>query len=87
MPRQILPDCIDDCEKTVERTSHGVDPNKEPIPTVLIQVEDFEGSFLPHYGSNQPSVNYFNSNLILYNFVSYNINDDVNHVSLYNKQG
>lgn len=62
--------------------------NNEPIPTVLILAEDYGGSLaLPHYGFNWPSVDYFNSNLILHQFVACNLSDDRNTVSFYDERG
>lgn len=57
-------------------------------PTVLIQAEDFGGSLaLPHYGFSRPSADYFNSNLLLQNFVIANINDQKNYVLFYDERG
>jgi hypothetical protein len=40
------------------------------VPTIQIQIKDFGGSFpMPHYGHSQPSAYYFNSNLMVSNFV------------------
>jgi nicotinic acid mononucleotide adenylyltransferase len=39
-------------------------------PQIQIQIEDFGGSFaMPHYGHLRPLADYFNSNLIVSNFV------------------
>jgi hypothetical protein len=39
-------------------------------PQIQIQIEDFGGNFaMPHYGHSRPSTDYFNSNLMVSNFV------------------
>jgi hypothetical protein len=39
-------------------------------PTIQIQIEDFGGNFaMLRYGHSRPSANYFNSNLMVLNFV------------------
>ncbi len=44
------------------------------VPQILIQIEDFGGSFtMPHYGHLRPSADYFNSNLMVSNFVVANL--------------
>jgi len=46
-------------------------------PTIQIQIEDFGGSFaMLHYGYSQPSADYFNSNLIVSNFVVVDLTND-----------
>jgi hypothetical protein len=40
------------------------------VPTIQIQIKDFRGNFaMPHYGHSWPSAYYFNSNLMVSNFV------------------
>lgn len=41
----------------------------------------------PHYGFKRPSADFFNSNLMLHQFVSCNISDDSNQVSFYDERG
>ena len=51
------------------------------LPLVALQAEDYGGSIaLPHYGYRQPSADYFNSNLMVYNFVQADITGKVNNV-------
>ncbi|CAM6105554.1 unnamed protein product [Calypogeia fissa] len=94
LPTVLLQDCIDSEVHTLDKVlpdkvgALGSDLKKPPVPTVLIQAEDFGGSLaLPYYGFNRPSADYFNSNLILHQFVSANINDDTNRVSFYDERG
>ena len=51
---------------------NGVVEGKENeiLSTVQLQAEDYGGGIaLPHYGFRRPSCDYFNSNLMTYNFV------------------
>ena len=60
----------------------------EYLSTVLIQAEDFGGSLaLPHYGFRRPSADYFNSNLMLHNFVISDITGTRNNVYFYDERG
>ena len=55
---------------------------------IQIEIEDFGGSFpLPHYGSVRPSVDYFQSNLMMQNFVIADLSNGINHVLLYDERG
>ncbi|KAG6945263.1 hypothetical protein JG688_00016642, partial [Phytophthora aleatoria] len=46
------------------------------IPLTQIQIEDFGGSFpLPVYNNKKPSADYFNSNLMMNNFIIADITD------------
>lgn len=89
IPDVILEDCLDSNQYSLEKAGlPNVDLNEAPIPTVLIQAEDFGGSLaLPHYGFNRPSADYFNSNLILHQFVTCNINENTNKVWFYDERG
>ena len=54
---------------------------------VQIQAEDYGGSIaLPHYGYKRPSADYFNSNLMAYNFVVSDISADKNIVYYYDER-
>mmetsp|Transcript_11603 Transcript_11603/g.25837 ORF Transcript_11603/g.25837 Transcript_11603/m.25837 type:complete len:367 (-) Transcript_11603:86-1186(-) len=55
---------------------------------VQVQAEDFGGGLaLPHFGYGRPSSDYYNSNLIIQNFVIANVNDNANYVWLYDERG
>ena len=57
------------------------------LPLVALQAEDYGGSIaLPHYGYRQPSADYFNSNLMVYNFVQADITGKVNNVQFYDER-
>jgi hypothetical protein len=57
VPNAIIPDTIDDVPP---------DPIDDAFPEIQIQIKDFSGSFpLPFYGHQRPSVDYFNSNLMM----------------------
>ena len=54
---------------------------------VLLQAEDFGGVIpLPFYGFERPSADYFNSNLLLQNFIQCDISAGMNHVYLYDER-
>ena len=55
--------------------------------SVQIQAEDYGGSIaLPHYGYKRPSADYFNSNLMAYNFVISDISAENNIVYYYDER-
>ena len=80
LPEVILPEYIDDefecvCDDIMN-------------PKVLIQAEDYGGSLVfPFYGFVRPSADYFNSNLIIHNFVIANISTGNNYVQFYDERG
>lgn len=54
---------------------------------VSLQAEDYGGGLaLPHYGFRRPSADYFNSNLMSYNFVVADITGDINNVFSYDER-
>ena len=54
---------------------------------VSLQAEDYGGGLaLPHYGLRRPSADYFNSNLMSYNFVVADITGDINNVFSYDER-
>jgi len=56
-------------------------------PTIQIQIKDFSGNFaMPHYGHSQPSTDYFNSNLMISNFVVADLTSDSADVFFYDKR-
>ncbi len=68
VPYTIIPDSYDDDrvhdDVNIYMTSTIV------VPTIQIQIEDFGGSFaMLHYGNSRPLADYFNSNLMVSNFV------------------
>lgn len=90
LPNQILPDCIDSGQRSVDKAEPAgmVDLNLSPIPTVLVQAEDYGGSLpLPHYGFQRPAADYFNSNLMIHQFVTSNLSDNTNRVTFYDERG
>ena len=61
----------------------------EPLRCDMVQVqaEDYGGGIaLPHYGFRRPSADYFNSNLMTYNFVIADITTGVNNVFYYDER-
>ncbi|OWY92497.1 LOW QUALITY PROTEIN: Cleavage inducible protein, partial [Phytophthora megakarya] len=55
--------------------------------TLQIQIDDFGGSLpLPVYGHKQPSADYYNSNLMLHNFVVADITTGRNAVYIYDER-
>lgn len=81
LPSGSVPDVLD-CESP--------DPEKEVCDStrgVLLQAEDFGGVIpLPFYGFQRPSADYFNSNLLLQNFVQCDITSGINHVYIYDER-
>lgn len=54
---------------------------------IQLQAEDYGGSLaLPHYGFQRPSVDYFNSNLMAYNYVVADVSAGKNHVYYYDER-
>jgi hypothetical protein len=54
---------------------------------IQIQIKDFGGSFaMPLYGHLRPSVDYFNSNLMVSNFVVADLTSNSNNVFFYDKR-
>ena len=73
-----------------DRNKKGVEDIEGPrkvIKGVLIQAEDFGGVIpLPFFGFSRPSADYFNSNLLLQNFIQCDISTGTNHVYLYDER-
>ncbi|CAN5976134.1 unnamed protein product [Sphagnum jensenii] len=79
VPNAIIPDTIDDAPP---------DPIDDAFPEIQIQIEDFGGSFpLPFYGHQRPSADYFNSNLMMQNFIISDITANRNNVLIYDECG
>jgi hypothetical protein len=79
VPNAIIPNTIDDAPP---------DPIANAFPEIQIQNEDFEGSFpLPFYGHQRPSANYFNSNLMMQNFIIFDFTANRNNVLIYDERG
>ena len=77
----VLPDNMKDLNEEPD------EEKSEFIPKVRVQYEDFGGSVaLPHYGFSRPSVDYYQSNLILNNFVISDANSNVNYVYAYDER-
>jgi len=56
-------------------------------PMIQIQIEDFGGSFnMLHYGHSRPSADYFNSNLMVSNFVVVDLTNDNADVLFYDER-
>jgi len=55
-------------------------------PQIQIQIEDFGGNFaMPHYGHSCPSIDYFNSNFMVSNFVVANLTNNNSDVFFYDE--
>jgi hypothetical protein len=56
-------------------------------PTIHIQIEDIDGSFaMPHYEHSWPLLDYFNSNLMVSNFVVADLTSDSVDMFFYDKR-
>ncbi len=79
VPNAIIPDTNDDAPP---------DPIDDAFPEIQIHIEDFGGSFsLPFYGHQRPFANYFNSNLMMQNFIIFDITANRNNVVIYDEHG
>jgi len=75
----IIPDTIDDAP---------LDPIDDAFPEIQIQIEVFGDSFsLPFYGHQRPSADYFNSNIMMQNFIISDITANHNNVLIYDERG
>ena len=88
-----LSDCnlskaVDD-EKDEDKLEE-IDNEAEELHSELVQLqaEDYGGGItLPHYGYRCPPMDYFNSNLMTYNFVIADITTGQNNVFFYDERG
>ncbi|CAM9750838.1 unnamed protein product [Lampetra fluviatilis] len=93
-PDQKVPDTVILEHYDDKNDAAGVDPSgllsvqeSNGLPTIQSQIEDFGGSFaMPHYGHIRPSADYFNSNLMVRNFVPADITSRVNNVIFYDER-
>ena len=75
-----MPEHIDD-EKILR------DPDKMNVFGIQMQAEDFGGGLtMPFYGFRRPCADYFNSNLIIQNFVTCDLSTEVHSVILYDER-
>ena len=82
LPATIIPDHYDD-----DRDPLLGDVDIFSSATIQIQIEDFGGSFaMPHYGHQRPSADYFNSNLMISNFVIADLTLNVGDVVFYDER-
>jgi hypothetical protein len=83
LPNTIIPDYIEEDQPTEgDSTSLSSLANK-----VTLQAEDFGGSLaMPHHGFAGPSVDYYNSNLILHNFVQADVSCGINYIRYYDER-
>jgi hypothetical protein len=85
VPRTIIPNSYDN-----DRAHDAGDINMASmttVPTIQIQIEDFGGSFaMPHSGHSRPSADYFNSNLMVLNFVVADLTSDSADVLFYDER-
>ncbi|XP_078732831.1 uncharacterized protein LOC144947479 isoform X1 [Lampetra fluviatilis] len=83
IPVTVIPDHYDDAEPDFVDSAH----ESSHLPTIQIQIEEFGGSFaMPHYGHMRPSADYFDSNLMLQNFVLADITSGINNVIFYDER-
>ena len=74
-------------EEKSEEIDLSQDDRKAELSTIQIQAEDYGGGIaLPHYGFKRPSADYFNSNLMGYNFVVADVTSGKNHVFFYDER-
>lgn len=83
IPATIILDHFDD--NRIEMNDEAKD--SMVLPEIHIQIEDFGGSFaMSHYGHSHSSTDYFNSNLMVQNFVVADITSGINEVIFYDKR-
>jgi hypothetical protein len=85
VPRTIILDSYDDDRAhdagDIDMTSTTV------VPTIQIQIKDFGGSFaMSHYGHLWPLADYFNSNLMVLNFVVADLTNESANMFFYDEQ-
>ena len=86
LPEMLLPDLILEEKEDDEGVNNFAEEFK--CGTVLVQGEDFVGGIgMPHYGSYRPSTDYYNSNLIMNNFVIADIVAAVSRIYFYDERG
>ncbi|CAK9881364.1 unnamed protein product [Sphagnum jensenii] len=85
VPYIIIPDNYND-----DRAHDAGDINMTSTtaaPTIRIQIDDFGGRFsMTHYGHSQPLADYFNSNLMVSNFVVVDLTNGNTDVFFYDEQ-
>lgn len=88
VPKEILSDYISECTPGNEENIPPCDTVSSFVPRNLTsQAEDFGGSLaLPHYGFRRPSADYFNSNLILHNFVISDVTNGHSNIYYYDER-
>jgi hypothetical protein len=85
VPHTIIPNNYDD------NLAHDADDidmtSTTAVPTIQIQIEDFGGSFaMPHYAHSRPSTDYFNSNMMVSNFVVVDLISNSANVFFFDKR-
>jgi hypothetical protein len=85
VPHTIIPDSYDD------NRAHDVGDidmtSTTTTPMIQIRIEDFGGNFaMFHYGHSRPSADYFNSNLMVLNFVVPDLTSNNADVFFYDNQ-
>ena len=86
LPEMLLPDLILEEKEDDEGVNNFAEEFK--FGTVLVQGEDFGGGIgMLHYGSYRPSTDYYNSNLIMNNFVIADIVAAVSRIYFYDERG
>ncbi|OQR86385.1 hypothetical protein ACHHYP_10594 [Achlya hypogyna] len=84
LPATIIPDHGDVASEHDTAGGHAL----VVAPTVQVQIEDFGGSFsCPYYGAARPSADYYNSNLMMHNFVTTDISRTINKIVFYDQRG
>ena len=93
IPDVLLPDLLEEDEEDVDPEADGtgdetiVNVNKF-TQTLTVQGEDCGGTLgLPHYGYTRPSLDYYNSNLLLYNFVVSDVVTKINNIFYFDERG
>ncbi len=86
VPPTIIPDHYDD-ERCDDDGGDSDMTLSTVAPQIQIKIEDFGGSFaMPHYGHSRPLVDYFNSNLMVSNFVVVDLTSNSNDVFFYDER-
>eukprot|EP01038_Epipyxis_sp_PR26KG_P018208 gene18208-25613_t len=89
LPNEIIPDHIDDeIEETVDDVDDAAGASSSLVNgEVLLLAGDFgQGIALPHYGLIRPSVDYFQSNLMLNLYVMSDISRNEQNVFVYDER-
>ena len=92
LPREIIPDFID--EENITKDNNEDDQNPNVVREVsfypglvTVQLEDMGGGLpMPFYGFTRPSSDYYNSNLMQISFITADVSANTNYIKIYDER-